>query len=76
MGNVSEWVHDAYATVAEGDPLDPTGTATASRLRVIKGASWRTSNYAELRAAWRDGRDGPADDLGFRVARYVEEKAQ
>jgi formylglycine-generating enzyme required for sulfatase activity len=76
LGNVSEWVHDAYATVAEGDPLDPTGPATASRLRVIKGASWRTSNYAELRAAWRDGRDGPADDLGFRVARYVEEKAQ
>lgn len=76
LGNVSEWVHDAYATVAEGEPLDPTGPSTASRLRVIKGASWRTSNYAELRAAWRDGRDGPADDLGFRVARYVEEKVQ
>lgn len=76
LGNVSEWVHDAYATVAEGEPLDPTGPASASRLRVIKGASWRTSNFAELRVAWRDGRDGPADDIGFRVARYVEESAR
>lgn len=72
LGNVSEWVNDAYATVPEGASTDPIGPTSASRLRVIKGASWRTSNFAELRAAWRDGREGVANDIGFRVARYVE----
>ena len=73
LGNVSEWVHDAYATVPEGEPLDPIGPTIDTRLRVIKGANWRTSQFADLRAAWRDGRDRPADDVGFRIARYAEE---
>lgn len=76
LGNVSEWVHDAYATAPEGEPTDPAGPVSASRLRVIKGTSWRSSNFAELRAAWRDGRDSAADDVGFRVARYVEGSSQ
>lgn len=73
LGNVSEWVHDAYATVPEGEPVDPSGPETDTRLRVIKGANWRTSQFTQLRAAWRDGRDGPANDLGFRIARYAQE---
>jgi formylglycine-generating enzyme required for sulfatase activity len=40
---------------------------------VIKGSSWRTASYAALRPAWRDGRDGAANDIGFRIARYPDE---
>lgn len=74
-GNVSEWVHDAYASFepAAGG-TDPTGPAGGAR-RVIKGASWRTAVFSELRPAWREGVD-PAtrdsQDIGFRVARYAE----
>lgn len=76
-GNVSEWVHDVYASFAEpGANTDPTGPApdgaNAGR-RVIKGSSWRTASYAALRPAWRDGRDGAANDIGFRIARYPDE---
>ncbi len=76
-GNVSEWVHDVYASFAEpGANTDPTGpapdAANAAR-RVIKGSSWRTASYAALRPAWRVGRDGAANDIGFRIARYPDE---
>jgi len=72
-GNASEWVHDGYAVEppesgrVETDPMD-TG---AGRWRTVKGSSWRSGTLAELRAAWRAGRDGPKDDLGFRIVRYL-----
>ena len=73
-GNVSEWVHDAFVSFevnAGGvDPVGPSGT-TGSR-RVIKGSNWRTTLFADLRAAWREGADAPSQDVGFRVARYAE----
>ncbi|HET7797904.1 MAG TPA: SUMF1/EgtB/PvdO family nonheme iron enzyme, partial [Nevskia sp.] len=73
-GNVSEWVHDRYdgslvpslATVT-----DPFGPATGNE-HVIRGSSWRHGRITELRLAWRDHAREPRDDLGFRVARYVE----
>lgn len=73
-GNVSEWVHDVYSSFDTGaaatDPFGPAPSASARR--VVKGGHWRTSSYSELRAAWRDGRSEPSQDLGFRVARYAE----
>ena len=72
-GNASEWTHDVYdvqppqAGRVETDPMD-TG---AGRWHTVKGSSWRSGTLSELRAAWRAGSDGPRDDLGFRVARYV-----
>jgi formylglycine-generating enzyme required for sulfatase activity len=76
-GNVSEWVHDVYASFAEpGANTDPTGPVPGAQnaaRRVIKGSSWRTASYAALRPAWRDGRDGAANDIGFRIARYPDE---
>jgi formylglycine-generating enzyme required for sulfatase activity len=73
-GNVSEWVHDAYASF---DPAaggaDPTGPASGAR-RVVKGANWRTAVFSELRPAWREGLDpaSASQDIGFRIARYAE----
>jgi formylglycine-generating enzyme required for sulfatase activity len=71
-GNVSEWVHDAYSSFdANGGGQDPFGPAESSR-RVVKGSSWRSVNYSDLRLAWRDGADGASQTIGFRVARYAE----
>jgi hypothetical protein len=39
---------------------------------VIKGSHFRTTSFAELRAAWREGGDAPSQTIGFRVARYAE----
>lgn len=82
-GNLSEWVHDAYASFEANaggtDPLGPAagpasaGAAAASNVRrVIKGSHWRTTTFADLRAAWREGFDGTSQEVGFRVARYAE----
>ncbi|WP_461480876.1 PEGA domain-containing protein [Porticoccus sp.] len=73
-GNVAEWVNDYYgiefglSAAAEKDPSGPA----KGELRVIRGASWRHSNITELRLSYRDYGVEPRDDLGFRVARYVE----
>ena len=73
-GNVSEWVHDAYVSFeANAGGTDPTGPATGGPRHVIKGSNWRTATFADLRAAWREGADAAAQDLGFRVARYAEQ---
>ena len=72
-GNASEWTHDVYdvhppeADRVETDPMD-TG---AGRWHTVKGSSWRSGTLSELRAAWRAGSDGPKDDLGFRIVRYL-----
>jgi formylglycine-generating enzyme required for sulfatase activity len=70
-GNVSEWVNDRYSSLvpsaAAVDPLGPTeGDA-----RGIRGSSWRTSQAAALRFAWREPANAASDSIGFRVARYV-----
>jgi len=73
-GNVSEWVHDAYASFdAAAGGTDPTGPASGAR-RVVKGANWRTAVFSELRPAWREGADpsSASQDIGFRIARYAE----
>jgi formylglycine-generating enzyme required for sulfatase activity len=71
-GNVSEWVHDTYASFdASGGGTDPIGPPSGAR-HVIKGSNFRTTSFAELRAAWREGADAPSQTIGFRVARYAE----
>jgi formylglycine-generating enzyme required for sulfatase activity len=71
-GNLSEWVHDYYSsspsTAAATDPFGPD----AGTRRMIKGSNWRTASFTELRLAWREAAAGPADFIGFRVARYAE----
>lgn len=71
-GNVSEWVHDWYASSPDSAAAtDPFGPASGAR-HVVKGSNWRTISFAELRLAWREGADGATQDIGFRVARYAE----
>jgi formylglycine-generating enzyme required for sulfatase activity len=71
-GNVSEWVHDAYSSFdSNGGGQDPLGPADSAK-RVIKGSSWRSANYSDLRLAWREAADGASQTIGFRVARYAE----
>lgn len=73
-GNVSEWAHDAYVSFeASAGGINPMGPSSAAGARrVIKGSNWRTTLFADLRAAWREGADAPSQDVGFRVARYAE----
>lgn len=74
-GNVSEWVHDYYGTTislggsVEVDPLGPSSGA----YHTIKGSSWAHSGITELRLSFRDFGDAARNDLGFRIARYLEE---
>lgn len=73
-GNVSEWMHDVYgavsglSSVTETDPLGPE----EGRYRTIKGSAWSHGSIVELRASYRDFGEEPRNDLGFRVARYLE----
>lgn len=72
-GNVREWVHDRYALTppTRGQTFtDPLG-ADFGDSNVVKGSSWRSGTRSLLRAAYRSGVSAPADDLGFRVGRYL-----
>lgn len=73
-GNVSEWVHDIYGSVgsASGVEVDPLGT-TNGQFHTIRGSSWSHGTISELRLSFRDFGEEPRDDVGFRVARYLEE---
>ena len=73
-GNVSEWVHDYYASAASQagttrvDPMGPD----LGEFHSIRDASYRHGSIVELRLSFRDyGKDG-REDLGFRLARYVD----
>ena len=74
-GNVSEWVHDFYGTllsVSSNVEVDPVGPQ-AGAYHTIKGSSWAHSSITELRLSYRDFSDTARNDLGFRIARYLEE---
>ena len=73
-GNVSEWVHDVYTLVppvGQKTELDPLGQSTGDT-HTVKGSNWRSGTITELRASYRDGSDTRRDDIGFRVARYID----
>ncbi len=73
-GNVAEWVHDFYDIIipspdrVETDPPGPD----AGENRVIRGSSWKHGTITELRLSFRDYGTDKRDDVGFRVARYLE----
>ncbi|MCK4507335.1 MAG: SUMF1/EgtB/PvdO family nonheme iron enzyme, partial [Desulfuromonadales bacterium] len=72
-GNVAEWCHDYYAaniaSVGKGvaDPMGPG----AGNHHVVRGSSWRNASITELRFSYRRYSREPANDIGFRIARYA-----
>ena len=73
-GNVAEWVHDFYDIQlgSTGKPaLDPLGPETG-KFHVIRGSSWAHGTVTELRLSYRDYNAKARDDVGFRIARYLE----
>jgi len=72
-GNVAEWVNDYYDIQGhKGTPLvDPRGPDQGDRY-VVRGASWTQGSRSDLRlSARRVGVNGELD-VGFRIARYVD----
>ena len=73
-GNVAEWCHDFY-DVYDHDPertlTDPVGPQEGT-YHVIRGSSWKDSSISELRLSYRDYGQAGRDDVGFRIARYLD----
>jgi formylglycine-generating enzyme required for sulfatase activity len=72
-GNIAEWVHDYYAVKASSNKthIDPLGPARGE-FHVVRGASWSHGTITELRLSFRDYTDKPREDVGFRIARYLD----
>ncbi len=74
-GNVAQWCHDFYTpTPGLGmavRAVDPMGPASGSH-HVVRGSGWRDATITELRLSYRGYSRKGRDDLGFRVARYLE----
>jgi len=72
-GNASEWVNDYYdyspkpLGSVEQDPVGPSQGLD----HVVRGSSWRSATR-ELRFAYREFSSEGADDIGFRIARWLE----
>ena len=72
-GNVAEWVHDYYGAVGSvGVEIDPLGPELG-QFHTIRGSSWSHGAVTEMRLSFRDFGEEPRDDVGFRIARYLEE---
>lgn len=73
-GNAAEWVHDYYGALGAigGVEIDPLGP-TEGQFHTIRGSSWAHGSITELRLSFRDFGEEPRDDVGFRVARYLED---
>ena len=71
-GNVREWVHDFYTVTPPDTSIthrDYLGVSNGVS-HVVKGASFKTGRVKNIRASVRTGESTPADDIGFRIARY------
>lgn len=73
-GNVAEWIHDYYTVSMDSSQLavDPLGPPAQGKQHVIRGSSWKQSSVTDLRLSARDFGDTARNDVGLRIARYVE----
>lgn len=74
-GNVAEWMHDYYGTtslLSKDQEINPYGPQGGS-YHVLRGSSWAHGSVTELRLSYRDYSDEARDDVGFRIARTLEE---
>lgn len=73
-GNAAEWINDFYSVgtglsmKTETNPLGPD----KGDYHVIRGSSWAHGGMTELRLSYRDYGDDKRNDVGFRIARFVE----
>jgi formylglycine-generating enzyme required for sulfatase activity len=76
-GNVAEWVNDFYAVNSHRGKhiVDARGPSAGSR-HVIRDASWALASRSELRLSYRDAGSTKRLDVGFRIARYVDEQGK
>ncbi|MFN3162303.1 MAG: formylglycine-generating enzyme family protein [Pseudohongiellaceae bacterium] len=72
-GNAAEWVHDYYGSVGAfgGVEIDPLGPQSGE-FHTIRGSSWAHGAITEMRLSFRDFGAEARDDVGFRIARYLE----
>ncbi len=76
-GNVAEWVHDVFlerlriSAGRELERVNPLGEASGPH-HVIRGFGWRDASRKELSLTHRRYGRGPRDDVGFRLAHYLE----
>ena len=74
-GNVSQWCHDWYTPYAglgeQKTGIDTMGPGSGTH-HVVRGSSWRDATITSLRLSYRGYSKVAKDDIGFRVARYVQ----
>lgn len=74
-GNVSQWCHDWYTPYAgigeQKTMVDPMGPNSGTH-HVARGSSWRDATITTLRLSYRGYSKSAKDDIGLRVARYVQ----
>ena len=76
-GNVAEWMHDVFldrlriSARPETERVNPLGEASG-RYYVIRGFGWRDAGRKELSLNDRRYDREPRDDVGFRLAYYLD----
>lgn len=74
-GNVSQWCHDWYTPYAgigeQKAGLDTMGPLSGTH-HLVRGSSWRDATISSLRLSYRGYSKAAKNDIGFRVARYVQ----
>ena len=73
-GNAAEWMNDFYEVktgLSRKIERDPLG-AEQGDYHVIRGSSWAHGTMTELRLSFRDYGIEPRNDVGFRIARFVD----
>ena len=76
-GNVAEWMHDVFldklrvSVRPETERINPLGEASG-RHHVIRGFGWRDAGRRELSLNNRRYDRDPKDDVGFRLAYYLD----
>ena len=76
-GNVAEWIHDVFldklriSARLETERVNPLGEASG-RYHVIRGFGWRDGRRKELSLNNRRYDRDPKDDVGFRLAYYLD----